>query len=1283
MKHVLSILTLWCSFTLAQDEIIRQKNFIELNKKLLSEKVQEKTPNQGVLNINNVKSFSSQNQYLNNAEKYHPSVYQHYIDLLYKQFQFRPQDYGNYNFGQKSVDIRSDMLSGDMALSAKNYGWLSTFSELSFSDSQHPQQIFNLYNDLIIQSSRVISNLESISRDAYLNKKYSEALFFRGVSLFYMSVYFSPGGPYDGNYSLKLDLNHGEISYYSTEDLVHMAIDDLNFSKVLMSISGGVRESKDQINKDVIDSYLAYAFASISDWGSVLNHTESVINSGYTILTETQATQSGFNDINELSTSVIWGKDIKEEDNVVGLFSFWGVIDIFSYSYAWAGDGKIMDRGLFAQIPADDVRKGQFYDAFGTSYDMVPYYKFYDGNRVVGQQRIITTDYIFMRVAEIYLLHAEASAKIGDEASAKTSLKALLDVRIPDSSYVDALSGQALLDEIYLQTRIEMWGEGKSYLAMKRNQATITRGTNWLDFAGDSFSFDDPRLSFNASKLDHINLTGFKTEWKIDSPSEITIYTNPDYDYNYFIDWGNGDSSDENTGNLSNYLQPGTYTITINGDFPHFMASGLNGEDAENGEKLTKIISVPENKFTDYSFSFANSSLQYLPELDVSEIESMKGMFMGADSFKSSRVSSWDVSSVKDMSSMFKDANSFSSDLSEWEFNSNVDLTDFISNTGISSFYYEKLLKKLNDLQITNKVLGAHNLKYSSEVDRNELIDEKNWTIIGDEKLSFDPNAFVLEISIEKDDYYVGISGLDEDSFFIDWGDGTTGVSESGSASHEYSEPGVYLAEIIGTFPSLNLDQRFTVVHNWGNNPWVDMSNMFGGSKLQTIKSSSSPNLSNTTNMNSMFSYARSFNGDLSTWDVSSVADMSFMFQGASSFNGELSAWDVSNVTGMNSMFSYARSFNGDFSEWQFNASNNGLDEFVSYSNLSTTNYEGLIQQLAIRNLNDMTLGARGVEYCDNTFRDYLIQTSNFRIIGDINSCSEIDASAFTTLWYTGELKLLTDSSLDYNYNVDWGDGNVSTGVTGDVSHNYDSIDNYEVKITGQFPYFKNFISGFDNEIIYSNSQLISILNWGNINWESFRDTFGGLNGLSINASDNPNLSEVNNLDNMFGGVNFYKEYDFGKWNISNVQSAVNFANYISVSSYDNLLKGWSDQDLKTDVAFSVGAYYCDESSRGILTDLFGWEITDLGLSSNCDSNLSVDNLLKQENYIYPNPTYSKMFLNYSNYKSFSVYDLNGRLIKSSNEKYLDMSDFSNQTYIIRVYDNNYNEIGIHKLIKK
>jgi surface protein len=48
-----------------------------------------------------------------------------------------------------------------------------------------------------------------------------------------------------------------------------------------------------------------------------------------------------------------------------------------------------------------------------------------------------------------------------------------------------------------------------------------------------------------------------------------------------------------------------------------------------------------------------------------------------------------------------------------------------------------------------------------------------------------------------------------------------------------------------------------------------------------------------------MFYFARAFNGDLSTWDVSSIADLSGMFSGASSFNGDLGTWDVSSVTNM------------------------------------------------------------------------------------------------------------------------------------------------------------------------------------------------------------------------------------------------------------------------------------------------------------------------------------------------------------------------------------------------
>ena len=44
-------------------------------------------------------------------------------------------------------------------------------------------------------------------------------------------------------------------------------------------------------------------------------------------------------------------------------------------------------------------------------------------------------------------------------------------------------------------------------------------------------------------------------------------------------------------------------------------------------------------------------------------------------------------------------------------------------------------------------------------------------------------------------------------------------------------------------------------------------------------------------NMKYMFGGAKSFNGDLSAWNISSVTEMDWMFDGATSFNQNLCAW--------------------------------------------------------------------------------------------------------------------------------------------------------------------------------------------------------------------------------------------------------------------------------------------------------------------------------------------------------------------------------------------------------
>ena len=70
----------------------------------------------------------------------------------------------------------------------------------------------------------------------------------------------------------------------------------------------------------------------------------------------------------------------------------------------------------------------------------------------------------------------------------------LVSKRDTDPAYVSALSDKKLKDEIYKQLRIELWGEGKSYLAMKRNKATITR--KGRRYENGSFSYNDDRLTF-------------------------------------------------------------------------------------------------------------------------------------------------------------------------------------------------------------------------------------------------------------------------------------------------------------------------------------------------------------------------------------------------------------------------------------------------------------------------------------------------------------------------------------------------------------------------------------------------------------------------------------------------------------------------------------------------------------------------------------------------------------------------------------------------------------------
>ena len=420
---------------------------------------------------------------------------------------------GQTDFGQKHIDICTDMLCGDMALLASTYGHYQSVANLRAT--QQPSNNYNYipwryYYRMIYEANKSIAELASPKNN---DERYTLAQFraLRGYAYFYLMQIFTT--KYEPN------SRTNSIPLYTTADITSkprvkqsevyaQIISDLEFA--VTNLAGFTRTKKGMIDKYVAEGLLTYVYAAMGNNQKVAELAQDIVNnSGYplttreqTVYDETTKKGGGFNDVE--TKSWMWGVDLITE-NSFDLISWWGMIDIYTYSYAWAGDGKAMDDKLYAQIRTNDIRKKQF------NRDLLPSNKFFAPDRVIGGQRKISTDYIYMRVDEFYLLAAEALAKLGQDTQAKTIYKKLLKLRYPeatattDIAYVDALTNAQLQDDIYLNTRIELWGEGKSYFAMKRNHKTIERGSNHVEEKNTTFSYDNPRLTFAIPQNESIN----------------------------------------------------------------------------------------------------------------------------------------------------------------------------------------------------------------------------------------------------------------------------------------------------------------------------------------------------------------------------------------------------------------------------------------------------------------------------------------------------------------------------------------------------------------------------------------------------------------------------------------------------------------------------------------------------------------------------------------------------------------------------------------------------------
>jgi surface protein len=158
--------------------------------------------------------------------------------------------------------------------------------------------------------------------------------------------------------------------------------------------------------------------------------------------------------------------------------------------------------------------------------------------------------------------------------------------------------------------------------------------------------------------------------------------------------------------------------------------------------------------------------------------------------------------------------------------------------------------------------------------------------------------------------------------------------------------------------------------------------------------------------------------------------------------------------------------------------------------------------------------------------------------VTDVAEAHPDDKAAFVTTWETttaGET-IHIGLSLEYAYNfqINWGDGQVSSataqiGQAAAIFHQYETPGVYKASIIGVFPAI---YMGFEGS---SSQSLKSIEQWGSIQWQTMHKAFHGCENMLYNATDVPDLTNVEDLSYMFYGASSFNA-DLNGWNVSNVK---------------------------------------------------------------------------------------------------------------------------------------------------
>jgi len=371
------------------------------------------------------------------------------------------------NIGYSTVLRTSDAMGSDVAVLTNKYGFPGAyaFTDLVNNTGSRPLFIWSLLYATINNMNNVLAKIDASEGSTEKKNqvkgqaKALRAFCYLNLAGFYQFSYLKDKTALTAPvYTEPTTTASIGKKRSSLEEIYALIKSDLTDAGQLLQQYS--RNSKDKIDRSVVNGLLARAYLNTGDWAKAAVSARQARN-GYALMTAEKYKQ-GFNDIS--NGEWIWGHgQTQEQSGESYAFHFLDVSSSGSYYYSFMADPYFKD--LF---DTNDIRYSLFsWDGNPGREGLLRYAKFKFKANLIA-------DIVYMRAAEMYLIEAEAEARSGNVANAVTVLNQLKSARNANL-YNGSLAQNEVIKEVLIERRKELFGEGFALSDIIRTQGTVVR----------------------------------------------------------------------------------------------------------------------------------------------------------------------------------------------------------------------------------------------------------------------------------------------------------------------------------------------------------------------------------------------------------------------------------------------------------------------------------------------------------------------------------------------------------------------------------------------------------------------------------------------------------------------------------------------------------------------------------------------------------------------------------------------------------------------------------------